>query len=58
MALEPYADSLPHLTLLLTNKLTTTISSDDRDALASFVGIFSKVNVSFFLSFALPLSLF
>ena len=46
MALEPYADSLPQVTLLLTDKLTTTISSDDRDALASFVGIFSKVNVS------------
>ncbi|KJA13260.1 hypothetical protein HYPSUDRAFT_209692 [Hypholoma sublateritium FD-334 SS-4] len=42
MALEPYADSLPRLTLLLTDKLTTMISSDDRDALASFIGIFSK----------------
>ncbi|KJA24340.1 hypothetical protein HYPSUDRAFT_200570 [Hypholoma sublateritium FD-334 SS-4] len=44
MALEPYADSLPRLTLLLTDKLTTTISSDDHDTLASFIGIFSKVN--------------
>ncbi|KJA14668.1 hypothetical protein HYPSUDRAFT_208500 [Hypholoma sublateritium FD-334 SS-4] len=44
MALEPYANSLPQLTLLLTNKLMTMISSDDRDTLASFVGIFSKVN--------------
>ena len=57
MALEPYTDSLPQVTLLLTDKLTTTISSDDRDALASFVGIFSKVNVSFSLHRAL-LSLF
>ena len=57
MALEPYADSLPQVTLFLTDKLTTTISSDDRDALASFVGIFSKVNVSFSLHRAL-LSLF
>ena len=56
MALEPYADSLPQVTLLLTDKLTTTISSDDRDALASFVGIFSKVNVSFpFIALPFPL---
>ncbi|KJA14101.1 hypothetical protein HYPSUDRAFT_208980 [Hypholoma sublateritium FD-334 SS-4] len=44
MALEPYADSLPQLTFFLTDKLTTTISSDDRNTLASFIGIFSKVN--------------
>lgn len=46
MALAPYADLLPRLSILLTDKLQTKLDSDERDELADALSRFRKMQVS------------
>lgn len=46
MALAPYVDLLPRLTVLLTDKLTADLDADERSELAEALGRFLKMQVS------------